>query len=183
VRLGYFALGLACVAGLMECILRFENQPALVLMGAGFIVGWSLPLVWLRRRGWQIAIAPAASGRHSLWQFTIGDILIATTQASALLGLLLAAAPRFSAGELVLLGLLIVGSPPVAIIPLHWRRFWLAALFCLVLCAVLTVVPVWWLAENYSWTEVGVLLGVVGAAAVSLLCAGGSLRWMGYRLQ
>ena len=53
----------------------------------------------------------------------------------------------------------------------------------LALCVAATLVPVWLLASHYNARDVCLVLGIVGAGAVSLLAAIGYLRWAGYRLR
>ena len=186
-RLAYFLIGAASCVAMTDRIVDYRTQPPLVFALAALVVAWSLPFWWLRRRGWRIAVVSAATadspvlGRPSLWQFGIGDILIATTQAAAFIALLLAVG--FNAQELTNFALILVASPAVVLIALAWQQFWLAVVASLLLCVVFTLAPIWCFASNIRSEEMGLLLGVVAGDAVSLLLASGCLRLFGYRLR
>jgi hypothetical protein len=167
----------------MSCVFRYPDQPDVAISVAALVVAWSMPFLWLRRRGWRILAQPEHSQPRDTWQFTIGDLLVATTQAGAFFALLLASAAKFQRGELVVYLLLLLAAPAVVLIALAWRRFWQAVLICLVLAATLTVLPIWGLAANFQLSEVALVLAIVGVGVVSLLAAAGWLRWAGYGLR
>ncbi len=182
-RVGYFLIGTAAMVALTEFIF-YATEPSLVWAWAAFVVGLSVPLLWMRRRGWRICARgldplPGAKSRRN-WQFSVGDILIATTQAGAFLAL--TAATRISRlDEITILAVVLLVSPAFVVVGLSWRRFTYAVPACLSISALPTIGLLVW--HDASLGDIGLILLLVAVGVVSLLVAIGAMRSFGYRLR
>ena len=186
-RLGYFLLGVAAVVSITHVIEGAGNagETQLLLLLAALVVGWSIPPLWLWRRDWRIGLLAAGDTAHlrqSLWQFSLSDVFIATTQAGGFFALLLATDVRFRWQDLPGLVLLFVGSP-ILLVALAWRRFWPAAVGCLSISAVLTVMHMACETGSFELQNMVAPILIIGQAVASLLIASGCLRSAGYRLR
>lgn len=182
-RLIFFLAGTLGMLAITGPIFRWD-MPEAMTVAAEFLVGLAIPNMVLRRRGWRIAISPAATRspwRRELWQFSIADVLIVITGFAAILGLQAKhKATIFEA--LLLVGVAVVGGPMITCFILSWQRIWLAALTSTALGMLFTVVIVVGTA-NFTWESlVEVFLYI---SAVFLTGLWGSLGWMrfvGYRI-
>ena len=191
-RLVYFASGLAALAALTWKMFNWmtENE-SLAIPLAAVATGLALPMIWLRRRGRRIRVVQAsddrlsaggASGLHSLWQFTIGDVLLTTTGAAIFLSLaLIGGTPELV--ELVILAAQVLAATIVLLISLSWRRYLLAVPACFAVTLLIIVLSMAMFDPlNVFDTEFVIVAYYAAPALASLLIAIGAMRWFGYRL-
>lgn len=182
-RLAFYLAGTLGMLAITGPLFRWDKREAMAA-ASQFLVGLAIPNMLLRRRGWRIAIGPAATRspwRRELWQFSLADILIVVTGFAAILGL--QAAHRASVFESLLLGAVaIVGAPMTACLILSGERIWLAALTSTafaMLFTVLIVVANW----HFTWESlVEVFLYISAVFLAGLWASLGSMRVVGYRM-
>lgn len=182
-RLAFYLAGTLSMLAITGPLFRWDQREAMAA-ASQFLVGLAIPNLLLRRRGWRIALAPAATRspwRRELWQFSIGDILIVVTGFAAILGL--QAAHRASVFESLLLGVVaVVGAPMTACLILSWRRIWIAALTSTAVAmqfTVLIVVANW----HFTWESlVEAFLYISAVFLVGLWGTLGAMRFVGYRM-
>jgi uncharacterized membrane protein YuzA (DUF378 family) len=185
----YLLLGLAGVLAVGIAATEWPSSPdQLALVMARVAVGWVVPMILLRRRGWrvqQLLPEPMLRTRatHSFWQFSIGDLLVLTAGSSSYLGLMMANA-SLSWQEVVLEMLLLVCTTGILLVGLSWRRFWLAALASLAGTTALNLAVLAALNPDAFKQPRELLLAslILGPAFVLLLAAIAIVRRYGYRL-
>lgn len=190
-RLAYLFAGLAGIAGLgWPMFLRGGSGDLEFVASPLAAIAWGVAalLMLLRRRGWRIqsdvdrALAPGCRSQP-WWQFSVSDVLLATTSMGLFLALLLFGGP-LQLNEVVLVLAHVIGTTAVLIASLAWRRFVLAVSVAL-LAVAMVVVGVLLILEPESMFrlgDIGMLLLWVGPVVLGLLLAAGLLRWSGYRL-
>jgi len=182
-RLAFFLAGTLGMSAITGPLFRWDKREPLAA-ATQFLVGLAIPNMLLRRRGWRIAISPAAtrsSRGRELWQFSIADILIVVTGFAAILGL--QAAHRATVFESLLLGgVAIVGAPMAACFILSWRRIWLAALMSTAFAMLFTVL-INFVTWHFTWESlVEVFLYISAVFLAGLWASLGSMRVVGYRM-
>ncbi len=190
VRLVHFAIGLAGMLAAVLAVTGWPDSPDQLALGVGHLgVGWALPMVLVRRRGWQLhrLARPTAEGsipKVPFWQFSIGDLLVLTGGLSIFLGLLLANRSH-PWQEVVLEVLLLVSGAVILLVGLSWRSFWLAAIVSVLFTAAIYLVTVGVLNPDALKQPKELLLATVafGPAVGLLLAAIGLVRSCGYRLR
>jgi hypothetical protein len=189
-RLAYLAIGMGGMLGTLMATTGWPNEPDQFALVVGHLgVGWAVPMILVRRRGWQLARLPrpeptGLAATTPFWQFSIGDLLVLTAGLAIYLGLLLA--NRSHPWQEVLLEvLLLVSGTGIVLVGLSWRRFWLAAVASTLGTATLFLITVAAVNPDALAQPAELQLAVVvfGPAVVLLLAAIGIVRSCGYRLQ
>lgn len=190
VRLVHFTIGLVGLLATVLAVTGWPDSPDQLALGIGHLgIGWALPLVLVRRRGWQLKrlARPAAEGSPAqtpFWQFSIGDLLVLTTGLAIFLGLLLANRSH-PWQEVVLEALLLVAGAVILLVGLSWRSFWLAAIVSVLFTIAIFLVTVGVLNPDALTRPIDWLLAamIFGPAVGLLLAAIGLVRSCGYRLR
>lgn len=189
-RLAYLALGLAGSLACASSLIGWPSEPEqATLLVARLAIGWGVPMILVRRRGWQLARSPRPeragfSATTPFWQFSIGDLLVLTAGLAIYLGLLLA--NRSHPWQEVLLEvLLLVSGTGIILVGLSWRRFWVAAVASTLGTATLFLITVAAVNPDALEQPKELLLATIifGPAVGLLLTAIGLVRSCGYRLQ
>jgi uncharacterized membrane protein YuzA (DUF378 family) len=185
----YLLLGLAGVLAVGITATEWPSSPDLLaLIMTQAAVGWAVPMILLRRRGWRIrAVVPpedtADLRARNYWQFSIGDLLVLMAGSSIYIGLMMAH-PPISLAEALLEILLLVCTTGILLVGLSWRRFWLASLASLLGTAALNLTVVAVLNPDAFKRPTELLLAaiILGPAFVLLHAAIAIVRRRGYRL-
>jgi hypothetical protein len=190
VRLIYWTIGLVGLLATVLAVTGWPDSPDQLALGVGHLgIGWALPMVLVRRRGWHLARVPRPAAEGSFakppsWQFSIGDVLVLMAGLSIFLGLLLAS-ESYSWQEVVLEALVLLSGTVILLVGLSWRSIWWAAIVSVLFAAAIYLVSVGVLnPESLTQPKPLLLAAMVFGPTVGLLLAAiGLVRSCGYRLQ
>jgi hypothetical protein len=182
-RLMMFLVGVGSMLGITTPFFHWERWEGGVIV-TEFVLGLTLPVVLLRRRGWRIVLAQSKRQQkppQPTWQFTLADLLILTSGLAALLGLFVG--HHASAAEVFLLIALMLTAPVIVHALLAWRSVWLAIIASMFLALVWTILGMA-LFGGVSWQHlVESWLLITSPYSATLLISLGWMRAVGYRLR